>query len=55
MKMVYLLWSSDGEDKRIEEIFAYKIDAEKAMRLYKEQDEVDGRVYHYSIQEKEVV
>ena len=53
--MVYLLWSSDGEDKRIEEVCAEKITAEALMRKYKEQDEVDGRVYHYSIQEKEVI
>jgi hypothetical protein len=52
MKVVYLLWSSDSEVQHLEEIFAYKIDAEKAMRLYKEQD--DGRGYHYWIQEREV-
>lgn len=51
--IVYLLWSSDSEVQHLEEIFAYKIDAEKAMRLYKEQD--DGRGYHYWIQEKEVL
>ena len=52
--MVYLFWTSDGETQYLEEIFAYKIDAEKAMRLYKEQDEKSGRSYHYWIQEKEV-
>lgn len=54
MRMVYLFWTSDGETQHLEEIFAFKIDAEKAMRLYKEQDANSGRVYHYWIQEKEV-
>lgn len=54
---VYLLWLSDGETKLIDNIFAHKIDAEKAMRLLKEQDESGGRggAYHYWIQEKEVI
>jgi len=54
--MVYLLWESDGETRRLDEIFAHKIDAEKTIRLLKEQDEAAGRAgaYFYSIQEKEV-
>jgi hypothetical protein len=54
MKMVYLLWSGTGLDQRLEEIFAFKIDAEKCLRVFKEQDANSGRVYHYWIQEKEV-
>lgn len=53
---VYLLWESDGETKLLDTIFAHKIDAEKTMRLLKEQDAQHGRAgaYHYWIQEKEV-
>ena len=54
MRMVYLLWSGGDRERHLEEIFAHKIDAEKATRLYKEQDANSGRVYHYWIQEKEV-
>lgn len=53
---VYLLWESDGETKLLDTIFAHKIDAEKTIRLLKEQDAKFGRAgaYHYWIQEKEV-
>jgi hypothetical protein len=52
--MVYLLWSGDDRERHLEEIFKHKIDAEKCLRIFKEQDEQSGRVYHYWIQEKEV-
>jgi hypothetical protein len=52
--MVYLLWISDSEVEHLEEIFMQKIDAEKCLREFKEQDKQSGRVYHYWIQEKEV-
>jgi hypothetical protein len=55
MRMVYLLWLGDDQERHLEEIFAYKIDAEKCLREFQEQDKINGRVfYHYWIQEKEV-
>lgn len=52
--MVYILWSGIGLDQCLEEIFAYKLDAEACMRKFKEQDQQGGRSYHYWIQEKGV-
>ena len=52
--IVYLLWSNDGGEKHLEEIFAAKIDAEKCLREFKEQDGQSGLFYHYWIQEKEM-
>ena len=54
MRMVYLLWSGGDRESHLEEIFAYKIDAEACMRRFKEQDIHGGRVYHYWIQERGV-
>lgn len=58
MEIVYLLWSADtqktAQDKCLEEIFAHKIDAERAMRAFKDTDKGSGASYHYWIQEKEV-
>ena len=54
MRMVYLLWLGDDQERHLEEIFADKDKAEAIMRMFKEQDKIDGRVYHYWIQEKEV-
>lgn len=53
MKEVYVLWTSDGRDKWIEDIFADKDRAEAALRYMKQTDTQPG-VYHYWIQTKEV-
>ena len=50
--MVWILWGSDTQRPWIEEVFAHKIMAEKALRHYEEADE--GRGFIYWIQEKEV-
>lgn len=58
MKPVYLLWSADtqkhAQDKCLEEIFAHKIDAEKAIHEFRYKDKQSGASYHYWIQEKEI-
>jgi hypothetical protein len=58
MKVVYLLWSAvpqkPTQDKHLEEIFTQKIDAEKAIREFKDADKQSGASYHYWIQEREV-
>jgi hypothetical protein len=54
MKMVYLLWSGGSQEKYLEDIFEWKIDAEKAMREFKDTDKQSGASYHYWIQEREV-
>ncbi len=56
MEMVYILWCSDEDVRRIEGIFKYKIDAEKEMRLMREQDKDRGVEddYFYQIQEREL-
>jgi hypothetical protein len=53
--VVYLLWSSDGDEKWIEEIFKEKIEAEALMRQMEAQDKLGGRSYQYWVQEKGVV
>lgn len=54
MKTVYLLWSGGSQEKYLEEIFEWKIDAERAKREFKERDEQSGEFYHYWIQEREI-
>ena len=52
MKRVWILWGSDTETPWIEELFAHKIMAEKALRHMKETDTERG--FMYWIQEKEI-
>ena len=57
VSMVYLLWESDRERKYISGVYVNKIDAERDMRLLKENDERDGRggAYFYYIQEMDTI
>lgn len=54
MRMVYLLWSTDKDGLRLEEIFADKVLAEAVMRRFKSMDAQSGLNIQYWIQEKEV-
>ena len=54
MKMVYLLWWSDGGHRWVEGVYADKTLAEADIREFRKQDEADGRTYNYSIQEREL-
>lgn len=56
MKTVYLLWCIDEDGFYLDGVFSDKTDAEKEMRLLKEQDKDRGMEedYFYRIEEKEV-
>ena len=53
---IYILWVFEGSNKVISEIFRHKIDAESAVRYFKEKDKEEDCVDRcvYSIQEHDL-
>jgi hypothetical protein len=54
MKIVYLLWYSDGKDKWVEAVHAKEDEAFAHMRMLKSSSD-NAIKYHYWIQEKGVI